>query len=176
MKLALWSALALFAAVTSVARTQSTDAPNYPRMMGPGMMGGRGMMGRGMTGSMIRHHQAMMYGIPAPYRSMHDPLPATAVTLERGAQVFAQNCAACHGPTGHGDGPAGKQLVPPPANLAWLSQAGMHRSDQYIYWTVAEGGQPLGTAMPAFKNTLSQKDIWAVAGYIRDGLGRYRRR
>jgi mono/diheme cytochrome c family protein len=25
--------------------------------------------------------------------------------------------------------------------------------------------------MPAFKDTLSQKDIWAVVAYVRDGLG-----
>jgi mono/diheme cytochrome c family protein len=47
----------------------------------------------------------------------------------------------------------------------------MGGSDRYIYWTVAEGGQPLGTAMPAFKDNLSQEDIWAVVAYIRDGLG-----
>jgi mono/diheme cytochrome c family protein len=150
-------------------------------MMGQGMVGqqhgmmgqgtGPSMMGRGtMMGSMVRHHQAMMNGIPEPYRSARDPLPNTAVTLERGAKIYAQNCAACHGSKGHGDGPAGQQLLPRPADLAWLSRSHMV-GDQYIYWTVAEGGQPVGSAMPAFKDSLSDRDIWAVVNYVRNGLG-----
>ena len=176
MKPALWVALAIFLATAAAAWTQPGNLRTYP--MGPGMSGqgtghGKmgGMMGRGMMGSMVRHHQAMMYGIPEPYRSMPDPLPGSAATLDRGAKVYAQNCASCHGSSGQGDGPAGKALVPPPANLAWLSHSRMGGSDRYIYWTVAEGGQPLGTAMPAFKSTLSQEDTWAVVAYVRDGFG-----
>jgi mono/diheme cytochrome c family protein len=165
-----------FSLATADAATQPTNPPPHGPMMGQGMMG-HGMMGpgRGMMGSMVRHHQAMMYGIPEPYRSMRDPLSSTAETLERGAQIYLQNCASCHGASGYGDGPAAKQLVPPPANLAWLGHSRMAGSDQYIYWAVAEGGQPLGTAMPAFKETLPEKDIWAVVTYIRDGLGSTRR-
>ena len=181
MKPTIWAALALFLASTGAAWTQSNAPPTPPMgpgMMAPGMMGPGpghgmmgGMMGRGMMGSMVRHHQAMMYGIPEPYRSMPDPLPGSAAMLARGAEVYAQNCASCHGSSGLGDGPAGKALVPPPANLAWLSHSRMGGSDRYIYWAVAEGGQPLGTAMPAFKGTLSQEDTWAVVAYVRDGFG-----
>ncbi len=150
-----------------------------PRMMGPGqwgMMGqpgimGPGMMGPGMLGNMSRHHQAMMYGIPRPYSALRDPLPNTAATLRRGAAVFQQNCASCHGLQGRGDGPAGVELVPPPANLAWLAHTPMSRSDPYMYWTIAEGGKALGSNMPAFTGTLPKNDIWSVIAYIREGLG-----
>lgn len=139
-------------------------------MMGQGMMGQPGMMGPGrMMGSMIRHHEAMMNGVPEPYRSARNPLANTRATLARGAQVYAQNCAACHGTKGYGDGPAASQLSPRPADLAWLSRTHMV-GDQYIYWTVAEGGQPIGSPMPAFKTTLSQRDMWAAVTYVRDGL------
>ena len=140
-----------------------------------GMMGGgtgHGMMGHGMMMSSARHRQAMMGGIPAPYASMRNPLPVTQATLERGAAVFAQNCAACHGQTGRGDGEAGKSLSPPPANLAWFSQMPMSRWDPFMYWTVAEGGQQFATAMPAFKDALPKNDIWSVISYIQHGLGR----
>ena len=138
--------------------------------MGQGMMGG-GMMGHGMmTGSMARHHQAMMYGIPEPYRSAHNPLTNSTVTLQRGAQVYAQSCASCHGARGYGDGPAARQLTPRPADLSWLAHTRMV-GDQYIDWTVSEGGQPVGSAMPAFKGVLSRRDIWAVVTYVRQGLG-----
>jgi mono/diheme cytochrome c family protein len=149
--------------------------PMGPGMMGQGMMG-RGMMGRGMMGfgygSMPRQHFAMMSGIPAAYRSLGNPLPRTRETIERGAKVYAQNCASCHGNTGAGDGPAAQGLSPPPANLAWLAQMPMVQWDPFMYWTVAEGGAQFGTAMPAFKNTLSQDDIWAAIAYIQARLPR----
>jgi mono/diheme cytochrome c family protein len=146
--------------------------PMGPDTMGRGMMG-PGMMGRGMggmAGSMPRHHQAMMSGVPAPYDGLTNPLPRTRETLDRGATVYAENCASCHGPTGRGDGEAGRDLSPPPGNLAWLSQMPMVRWDPFMYWTVAEGGAEFGTAMPAFKDTLSSDDIWAVIAYVQARL------
>jgi mono/diheme cytochrome c family protein len=179
MKLLLWTALATFVAATG-GRTQSTVPSNQPMMcegmMGQGMMG-HGMMGHGMMGqhgmmigSMLRHHQAMMNGIPEPYRSAANPLTNSPATLQRGAEVYDQNCASCHGEKGYGDGPAGQQLSPRPANLARLAHSHMV-SDQYADWTVSEGGQPVGSAMPAFKGILSQRDIWAVVTYVRNGIG-----
>ena len=129
-------------------------------MMGPGMMGG----------SMARHHQAMMGTVPAPYADMRSPLPVSAATIDRGGTVYSSNCASCHGATGQGDGPAAKGLNPPPANLAWLSSMPMSRWDPFMYWAVAEGGTAYGTAMPAFKSSLSKDDIWAVVAYIQAHL------
>jgi mono/diheme cytochrome c family protein len=42
--------------------------------------------------------------------------------------------------------------------------------DPFLYWTVAEGGARFGTAMPTFKDTLSEDDIWAVIAYIQAQL------
>ena len=39
-----------------------------------------------------------------------------------------------------------------------------------MYWTIAEGGAAFGTAMPAFKGTLTENDIWAVTAYIQARL------
>lgn len=121
-------------------------------------------------GPIPRHHFAMMSGIPAPYASMTNPLPHTQATLDRGAKIYAGNCAACHGEQGQGDGPAGANLSPPPGNLAWLSDMPMGQWDPFIYWTVAEGGSQFGTAMPAFKDSLSKDQIWAVTAYIQAHL------
>lgn len=156
-----------------VAQQQSAPVPwsgccgmgQWP-MMGPGMMG-HGMMGWGMMGQ--QYGTPMMAQIPAPYNSMTNPLPKTHETVERGALVYQQNCAACHGA---GDGPAGQRLSPPPANLLWLSQMPMVQWDPFMYWTVAEGGAQYGNAMPAFKNTLSKDDVWAVIAYIQARLPR----
>lgn len=169
---------AIIGGVASVTAQQSQNPASVPWSqccgmspwpMGQGMMG-QGMMGRGMMSSMPRHHFAMMSGIPAPYNSLSNPLPRTRETVERGAAVYAGNCASCHGATGAGDGPVGRTLSPPPANLAWLAQMPMVQWDPFMYWTVAEGGAPFGSAMPSFKNVLSNDDIWAVIAYIQARL------
>ena len=167
--------------IASVTAQQSTPVPwsrccgMSPWPMGPGMMG-RGMMGQGMMGSgygsMPRQQFAMTSGIPAPYNSLSNPLPRTRKTVQRGAEIYEQNCASCHGSTGAGDGPVGRTLSPPPANLAWLSQMPMVQWDLLMYWTVAEGGAQFGSAMPAFKDALSKDDIWAVIAYIQARLPR----
>jgi len=46
----------------------------------------------------------------------------------------------------------------------------MAQWDPFMYWTVAEGGAPLGTAMPPFKSVLSSDEIWAVTAYIQARL------
>jgi hypothetical protein len=48
---------------------------------------GAGTM-RGMGGSMPRHRQLMMGGVPEPYASMANPLPGTAPVIARGRAVF----------------------------------------------------------------------------------------
>ena len=124
----------------------------------------------GVLANLVRHQRVMIYGIPAPYRSLVDPLPRTQGKIARGAAVFRRNCAACHGMSGRGEGPERQRLSPPPANLAWLAHTPTSRSDPYMYWTIAEGGPPVGSEMPAFKRMLSRADIWSVIAYIREGL------
>lgn len=130
----------------------------------------QGWWGPGMMGGWSRHHYAMMGGIPAPYTAAQNPLPLNETTLNRGAAVYVKNCASCHGDSGHGDGSAGAALRPPPADLAWISAMPMSRWDAYMVWTVSEGGTPFRTAMPEFKGTLSDAEIWSVIAYIQNKL------
>ncbi len=76
--------------------------------------------------------------------------------------MFQSNCEACHGPQGHGDGPAGVALEPAPKNLAQLSKVA---SDDYLFWRISTG-RP-GSAMPPWKGVLSEEQIWQVISYIR---------
>ncbi len=123
-----------------------------------------GMM---MNRSMARHHQGMMGGIPEPYRDMRNPLPRTREIVAQGQELFQANCAACHGPRGYGDGPAGKALSPPPANLNRLMKMRMMARDNYLIWTISEGGKAFQTAMPAFKETLSEEERWKIIWFLR---------
>ncbi|HEY6110800.1 MAG TPA: cytochrome c/FTR1 family iron permease [Gemmatimonadales bacterium] len=90
------------------------------------------------------------------------PVPLVVPSLARGAEVFREHCATCHGETGRGDGPGARGLTPPPANLADPQVMGAKsRLDLYRQLLL---GVP-GTAMPTFERTLSEDDRWAVAAY-----------
>jgi mono/diheme cytochrome c family protein len=129
------------------------------------------VIGPELMANLTRHRQVMMYGIPTPYSSMADTSPNTPGKVRRGALLFERHCVACHGLSGRGTGPAGQDLAPAPANLAWLAPAPVGRSDPYMYWAIAEGGKPVGSGMPSFKGTLSADEIWSVIAYIRQGFG-----
>lgn len=132
------------------------------RGYGPGMRGYGGMMG----GPGLRHRWAMMQGIPASYQGLRDPLPADQRVITEGRALFLANCSSCHGDQGEGDGPAAAGLSPPPANLRWTVRRPM-AGDGYLMWAIGEGGIQMGSAMPAFKDTLSEADRWKIIRFLR---------
>ena len=97
--------------------------------------------------------------VPAEYAGKINPLGADTAAV--GETVFNTNCSVCHGPQGHGDGPAGASLVPAPKNLVELSKVA---SDDYLFWRISTGKN--GTAMVAWKGVLTDEQIWQVISYI----------
>ncbi|MBF0290245.1 MAG: cytochrome c [SAR324 cluster bacterium] len=128
-------------------------------------------MGRGtgmdmMSGNMVRHRYVMRNGIDSEYRLKKNPLVSSKENLNEGAKLYQTFCATCHGVNGRGDGEAGKALVPPPPNL----EVAVNRriaTDAFLYWTIAEGGVSLKTAMLPFKNILKEDQIWKIVLHLR---------
>ena len=88
------------------------------------------------------------------------PLAPTALPdLARGTQLYAQNCASCHGAAGDGDGPAAVTLNPRPINFTDRSRA-KERSIFALEQVISQGLD--GTAMQSFAN-LPSEDRWALA-------------
>ncbi len=130
-------------------------------------------MSHGMWGSMPRHHTAMMSGIPAPYNALRNPLPRTRATVERGQVVYDSNCASpAMAQTARAMGRRAKALTRLQATSLGSRKCRWLVGDSLMYWTVAEGGAQFGTAMPAFKDTLSKDDIWAVVAYVQARMPR----
>ena len=98
--------------------------------------------------------------VPAEYAGRNNPLGTDAAT--DGARVFQTNCQMCHGPQGHGDGPAGESLDPKPKNLAGLQT---HVGDDFLFWRIREGVP--GTAMVSWKQILTEEQIWQIISFIR---------
>ncbi len=105
-----------------------------------------------------------MQPVPAEFADLTNPIPADEASIARGEAIYQQQCAACHGPTGLGDGDAAATLDPPPAPLARTAQK---MDDAYLYWRIHEGGAAFGTAMPAYGAVLSEDQIWDVVNYLR---------
>jgi high-affinity iron transporter len=96
------------------------------------------------------------------YRVDVDQVPPVEPSLARGAQVYQQNCASCHGLAGRGDGPDGLGLTPPPSALSdGVRLVDVSPLDFYRRITIGVAG----TAMPAFEPRLSAADRWAAAAY-----------
>lgn len=98
--------------------------------------------------------------VPAEYAGKTNPFGPEAA--DEGAQIFRTNCETCHGPQGHGDGPAGASLDPRPQDLSELQKIA---GDDYLFWRIHDG-KP-GTSMVAWRGILSEEQIWQVVSFIR---------
>ena len=90
------------------------------------------------------------------------PLAPTKIPdLARGAGLYAQNCASCHGLHGDGLGPDAAGLQPRPVAFRDADRA-RERSPFALYQVIGQGLD--GTAMRSFSELPSQ-DRWALAFY-----------
>lgn len=128
-----------------------------------------GHMGQGQQQRMQRHWTYMNEGVPAAYRNARSTVRATPEVIAEGKTLYSENCASCHGSKGMGDGEAGRSLVPSPAPIRQFVQMPM-AGDEYLLWTVSEGGEQFGTDMPAFKGALSEEETWQIIAYMRAGF------
>ena len=87
--------------------------------------------------------------------------PTRIPDLQASATLYAQQCAACHGASGKGDGPAAKGLDPAPSDFHDPERMAA-RSVYGLYNTITLGVQ--GTAMKPF-SALSEEERWGLAFY-----------
>jgi high-affinity iron transporter len=97
--------------------------------------------------------------MPAEFAGQTNPFGADAAAS--GAEIFKNNCVACHGEQGHGDGPAGIALSPRPKNLPNLAST---VGDDYLFWRISRGRS--GTSMVGWKGALTDEQIWQVVAFI----------
>jgi high-affinity iron transporter len=105
----------------------------------------------------IAHHLAgaLLAAYPVPLA------PKNVPDLARGAALYGQHCAACHGEAGDGRGPDAAKLDPPPVAFA-DAERGRQRSVFGLYQVVTQGLDR--TAMPSFEG-FPLDDRWALAFY-----------
>ncbi len=94
----------------------------------------------------------------------NEPMPlATPSQLKEGQVIYVKYCAACHGTTGEGNGPAGLDLKPRPANFTDSIHAAFYSGQGRMH--IIKKGMS-GTAMVGWEKTLNDKEISSVYAYI----------
>ena len=100
-----------------------------------------------------------------------NPLAGDPAAIVHGAEVYAENCAACHGDEGHGE----PDIAPDLLDGVFLGEEG-DVSDGAYFAIIAGGsdakpalgraGMPDGGMTP-FAGMISDDDMWAVIAWIR---------
>lgn len=140
------------------------------------------------------------YGAPASLRSIH-PAPPDRIqfrgeemrlsTLQnplreegnleehvaRGARLYVENCVPCHGDRLDGDGHFARAFNPTPIDLT--SGGNLPQlSESFVFWRIAKGGPglppegtPWNSAMPAWEEILTAREIWSVVLFLYERTG-----
>jgi len=101
-------------------------------------------------------------------KTLANPSPADARSLNNGHKYYAINCAVCHGFEGKGDGAATKFGMPGIAIVGPGANAEVNLTDGYI-WGMIRNGRGL---MPSY-NRIEELDRWDVVNYVRGLQGRH---
>jgi putative copper export protein/mono/diheme cytochrome c family protein len=88
--------------------------------------------------------------------------PYAAPSVARGAPLYAENCAACHGALGRGDGPLAGKLPIRPADLT-EPHLFAHKVGE-IFWWVSHGRDD--GVMPGFADKLNPDQRWDLINFV----------
>jgi len=113
-------------------------------------------------GSMPLHYVATPQDALRAGEELQSPLdPGNVRTRERGAFVFSNFCAVCHGAGGAGNGPVAQRGYPPPPSL--LVEHALNMKDGQMFHVLTFGQNN----MPSYASQLSREDRWNVILYVR---------
>jgi mono/diheme cytochrome c family protein len=118
---------------------------------------------------MLRVSAFISRELPEKYLMATNTIGYTITAIAAGGPLYVAHCQKCHGESGLGNGELAQALTPSPALLSYLIKQPI-AIDQYLLWTISEGGKQFGTAMPAFKDVLTQEQIWDIVAYLRAGF------
>ncbi len=111
--------------------------------------------------------------IPFEYQDLVNPYrnpdgTVDAAVIDEGRLLFQTNCRPCHGTPANGQGPMAYGFRLKPANFR-SEDTITTVIEPYAFWRIREGGiglpnagSPWDSAMPAWKDELSEDQIWKI--------------
>ncbi|WP_426175143.1 c-type cytochrome [Massilia sp. TWR1-2-2] len=108
------------------------------------------LLEQGMRDS-VRHHA----------RKVLAPDLTSAQQVRRGAVLYRDNCAHCHGGPGFAQSDWGKSMQPLPGPLV---DASRHWNAGELYWITKNGIKMSG--MPAWEYHMADAELWAVVAFL----------
>jgi putative copper resistance protein D len=121
----------------------------------------------GATGAVVASALAVMLPPLAvqayPETYLNTPVPFDSISITNGSNLYAENCVACHGPQGKGNGPLAKSFTKLPADLLTEPHTERHTAGDFFNWL--SKGIP-DTGMPGFEDKLDEEGRWDVVNYI----------
>ena len=85
--------------------------------------------------------------------------------MRQGSDLYASNCARCHGADGSGKGPVAAEASTAVRDLRDARGYRFGSEERSIFRTVKYGVS--GTVMLGFKSMLGDREIWQVTAYVR---------
>jgi mono/diheme cytochrome c family protein len=121
-------------------------------------------------------HPAPSPEVASFYNSLRDDEANLEQNIKAGARIYYQNCHYCHGDKWHGKGHFAHVFNPAPATFDETTIGMLQES--YVFWRASTGGPglppestPWDSAMPIWKDMLTDEEIWQVILYIYDATG-----
>ena len=105
--------------------------------------------------------QGMRESVRYQARAVTVPALTAPRQIRRGAQVYRDNCAQCHGGPGFAQSNWGKSMQPLPGPLVGATRRWKAGE---LYWITRHGIKMSG--MPAWEYHLADEDLWAVVAFM----------
>ncbi len=97
----------------------------------------------------------------------HGTVPDLVGDATRGRRLYRDNCVACHGSDGDGEGPRAYFIYPRPRNLAHPASRGDFNRE-VLFRAIKYGVR--GREMPAWGKVLDDRQILDITAYLLDSL------
>ena len=101
--------------------------------------------------------------IPPEAKTLKSPLTVNDEVIAAGKAIYKDKCEDCHGTSGRGDGPDADPDYAEDMDLTSAKRA-ERNPDGVVFHKVLNGRRK--PKMPAFKEELSQEQIWTVVAYV----------
>ncbi|MHB8882558.1 MAG: cbb3-type cytochrome c oxidase subunit II [Thermodesulfovibrionales bacterium] len=128
-----------------------------------------------VIGTAVKKAAAPAAAVASTVKEKHveNPLAGNPQAIAKGKDLYAKNCATCHGPNAKGD--IGPSLV----DDEFFYEKGDLPDDDYFEVTnngtsegYTEDGRVGKGGMPGFRDSLSKDDIWSIVAYLRSIKGK----